>query len=143
MIFRSPRDPIELPAVPLGDYVFERLPETADRIALVDGINGRRMTFGGVEATVGRAAAGLFARGYGKGDVFGIYSPNAIEYPLAFHAVARLGGVVTTVNPLFTAGELEKQLRDCEAGCLFTVPALVEKARAAATAAGLREVIVF
>jgi acyl-CoA synthetase (AMP-forming)/AMP-acid ligase II len=143
MIFRSPRPTIDVPALSLGAYVFERLSEIGDRTALVDGINGRRMTFGGVEATIGRAAAGLAARGYAKGDVFGIYSPNTLEYPLAFHAVARLGGVATTVNPLFTVEELEKQLRDCQAKCLFTIPALMPKAQAAATAAGLREVIVF
>src|SRR5262249_44240339 len=73
----------------------------------------------------------------------GIYSPNCIEFALAFHGAARLGGVVTTVNPLFTADELATQLQDCRARCLFTAPALVEKARPAAARAGLREVFVF
>ena len=67
---------------------------------------------------------GLAARGYGRGDVFGIFSPNTLEYPLAFHGAARLGAVTTTVNGLFTADEVATQLRDCGAKCLFTVPAL-------------------
>jgi acyl-CoA synthetase (AMP-forming)/AMP-acid ligase II len=143
MVFRSRRPSIEIPAVPLTTYVLERAPGIAGRTALIDALTGRRMTFGGVEATIARTAAGLAARGYGKGDVFGIYAPNSLEYPIAFHAVARLGGVVTTVNPLFTADELTNQLRDCRAGCLFTTPALMEKARAAAAGAGLREIVVF
>jgi acyl-CoA synthetase (AMP-forming)/AMP-acid ligase II len=143
MIFRSPRPPVDIPAVPITDYVLERAPAIADRIALVDAITGRRMTYGALEATIARTAAGLAARGYGRGDVFGIFSPNTLEYPLAFHGAARLGAVITTVNPLFTADELATQLRDCEARCLFTVPAFMERARPAAERAGVREIITF
>src|SRR5262249_13194614 len=134
MLFRSPLPDVRIPELPLSRFVLERASQVPERVALVDGITGRRMTYAGLEATGARAAAGLAARGYGQGDVFGIYSPNAIEYPLAFHAVASLGGVVTTVNPLFTAPEVAAQLRDCRARCLFTIPPLMEKARAAAAA---------
>jgi acyl-CoA synthetase (AMP-forming)/AMP-acid ligase II len=143
MVLRSPRPPVEIPSVPITAYVMEQARRTPDRFALIDAITARRMTYAGLEATIGRAAAGLAARGYGRGDVFGIYSPNALEYPIAFHGAALLGGVVTTVNPLFTAEELATQLRDCGAKCLFTIPPFMEKARAAASSAGLREIIVF
>ena len=143
MILQSPRPPVEIPRVPVTDFILEKAAETADRTALVDAITDRRMTYAGLQATIGRAAAGLAARGYGRGDVFGIYSPNTLEYPIAFHGAARLGAVVTTVNPLFTADEIGKQLRDCSAKCLFTIPAFMEKARAAAAQAGVREIIVF
>jgi acyl-CoA synthetase (AMP-forming)/AMP-acid ligase II len=143
MVFLSPRPPVEIPRLPVTDYVFEHVRDVEDRTALVDAITGRRMTYAGLEATIARAGAGLAARGYGRGDVFGIFAPNTLEYPIAFHAVARLGGTVTTVNPLFTAGELATQLRDGKAKCLFTIPAFMEKARAAAEQAGLREIIAF
>ena len=115
----------------------------ADRIALVDAITGRRMSYAALEVTIARTAAGLAARGYGRGDVFGIFAPNSLEYPLAFHGAARLGAVTTTVNPLFTADELATQLRDCDARCLFTIPAFMERARPAAARAGVREIIAF
>ena len=143
MLFRSPRPPVDIPRVPVTTYVLERAGDIADRTALVDAINGRRMTYAGLEATIARLTGGLAARGYGRGDVFGIYAPNTLEYPIAFHGAAQLGAVITTVNPLFTADELANQLRDCGAKCLFTIPAFMEKARAAAARAGLREVIVF
>jgi acyl-CoA synthetase (AMP-forming)/AMP-acid ligase II len=143
MLFRSPRPPVDIPSLPVTPYVMEQARRTPDRFALIDAITARRMTYGGLDATIGRAAAGLAARGYGRGDVFGIYAPNVLEYPIAFHGVALVGGVVTTVNPLFTAEELATQLRDCRAKCLFTIPAFMEKARAAAASAGLREIIVF
>jgi acyl-CoA synthetase (AMP-forming)/AMP-acid ligase II len=143
MIIRSPRPPVEIPELTVTDYVLERAKGAAGRTALVDAISGRRMSYGALETTIERTSAGLAARGYGRGDVFGIFSPNTLEYPLAFHGVARLGGIVTTVNPLFTADELATQLRDCEARCLFTIPAFMDRARPAAAKAGVREIIVF
>ena len=130
MILQSPRPPVDIPRVPVTDYILERASQFSERIALVDAITDRRMTYAGLQATIARAAAGLAARGYGRGDVFGIYSPNTLEYPIAFHGAARLGAVITTVNPLFTPDEIAKQLRDCSAKCLFTIPAFMEKARA-------------
>jgi acyl-CoA synthetase (AMP-forming)/AMP-acid ligase II len=143
MIIRSPWPSIEVAAVPLTDYVLEHAQDHADRTALVDAVTGRRMTYGALDAAITGTTSGLAARGYGRGDVFGIFSPNTLEYPLAFHGAARLGAVTTTVNGLFTADEVATQLRDCGAKCLFTVPALMDKARAAAERAGLREIIVF
>src|SRR5258708_16935792 len=113
MLFRSPRPPVDIPRVPVTTYVLERAGEAADRTALVDAITGRRMTYAGLEATIARLTGGLAARGYGRADVFGIYAPNTLEYPIPFHAVSQLRAVITTVNPLFTADELANQLRDC------------------------------
>ena len=54
----------------------------------------------------GGSPTGLAARGFRKGDVFAIYSPNVPEYAVAFHAVSLLGGINTTINPLYTVTEL-------------------------------------
>ena len=83
-----------------------------------------------------RTAAGLYARGFRKGDVLAVLSPNAPEYAVAFHGAALAGGVVTTVNPLNTAGEVAGQLRDARAKFLVTVPPLLDTARKAAAADG-------
>ena len=143
MTFQSPRPPVDVPLVSVTAYVLEKAGEYGSRAALVDAITDRQMTYAGLQATIARASAGLAARGYGRGDVFGIYAPNTLEYPIAFHGVAQLGAVVTTVNPLFTADEIAKQLRDCGAKCLFTIPAFMEKARPAAAQAGVREIVAF
>ena len=60
-------------------------------------------------------AAGLAARGFAKGDVFAIYSPNVPEYALAFYGVSAAGGVNTTISPLYTTDELTRQLTDANA----------------------------
>ena len=48
-----------------------------------------------------------------------------------FHGAASAGGAVTTLNPLYTTGEIACQLRSSGARWLVTVPALLDKAKAA------------
>ena len=91
MIIRSPWPSIDVAALPVTDYVLEHARDHADRTALVDAVTGRRLTYGALDAAIARTAAGLAARGFGSGDVFGIYSPNMPEYALAFHGAARPG----------------------------------------------------
>ena len=38
--------------------------------------------------------------------------PNLLQYPIAFFGVLRAGMIVVNVNPLYTARELEHQLKD-------------------------------
>ncbi len=72
----------------------------------------------------------------------GLFSPNTPAYAVVFHGVLRAGATVTTVNALYTADEVATQLIDAKARLLFTVSALVERADAAAQAAGVEEVLV-
>ena len=89
-------------------------------------------------------ASSLAKRGFKKGDAFAIYSPNLPEYAIAFQAVATLGGVNTTVNPLYTPHELAHQLQDAGAKYLLTVPPFLANAKAAAEeAGGIEEIFVF
>src|SRR5690349_2026850 len=143
MIFRSPDPEIAIPEVPLTRYLLERLAELPDGPTLIDGPTGRAYSRRQVADAIERAAAGLAARGFARGDVMAILSPNLPEYAIAFHAVARLGGVNTTVNPLYTLEELVVQLADAGATHLVTVPAFLDKAVAASQRLGLRELFVF
>jgi acyl-CoA synthetase (AMP-forming)/AMP-acid ligase II len=143
MIVRSPEPSIAIPDVPLTPLLLERAAALGDKLALIDGPSGRSYTFAQWAGAVRAAAAGLAARGLRKGDVFAIFSPNLPEYAIAFHAVSLIGGIVTTINPLYTAAELTYQLKDAGATYLVTVGPFLEKARQAADECGLREVFVF
>src|SRR5215208_5007461 len=143
MIFRSPFPDVEIPEVPLTGFVFGLAAEHAERPALIDGVSGRVLTYAQLAGAVRAAAAGLARRGFRKGDVLALLSPNLPEYVVAFHAVAALGGGVTPVNPLYTVEELRKQLEDSGAKWLATIPQLLERARAAAEGKGLSELFVF
>ena len=88
-------------------------------------------------------AAGLAARGFAKGDVLALSSPNLPEYAVAMYGAMAAGGVVTGASPLLTARELAGQLADGGASVLVTVPPFLEVAREAAARAGVGEVLVF
>jgi len=142
MIVRGPYPEITIPEVPLTPFVFERAERRGEKPALIDGPTGRSVSYRELAESVRRIASGLWKRGFRKGDVLALYSPNLPEYAIAFHAVALLGGITATVNPLYTAEELARQLHDAEAKYLLTVPPLLEKALEAARATGIREVVV-
>src|SRR5947209_6278327 len=142
MIFRSPYPEVTIPETPLTPFVLARAQALGAKPALIDGLSGRAISYAEFDASVQRVAAGLAARGFGKGDVFAILSPNALEYALAFHGATYAGGVVTTINPLYTADEVAHQLADAGAKFLLTAPACLEKATAAARAANVRELFV-
>jgi acyl-CoA synthetase (AMP-forming)/AMP-acid ligase II len=106
-------------------------------------VSGRQLTYRQLSDGVKRVASALRRRGLKKGDVFAILSPNVLEYPIAFHAVASLGGILTTVNSLYTPREIRDQLRDSGARFLLTVPSFMDRASEAIKDLAISEVFVF
>jgi len=143
MIFQSPFAAVEIASLPLTNFLFDHAATYPDKAALIDGPSGRTLTFGQLTGAIRLAAAGLAQRGFGKGDVFAIYLPNLPEYAIAFHAVATLGGIVTTINPLYTPQELAHQLTDSGASYLLTIPMFLDSAKKAAAESGqVKEIFV-
>ncbi len=142
MIHRSPLPDVDIPPVPLTGYVLERAEELGDKAALIDGPSGRTLTYAGLAAAVRSLAGGLAERGFGRGDVLALISPNIPEYALIFHAVAYAGGTVTTVNPTYTEREVHHQLVDAGASLLVTIPMFLQTARKAAEGTGVEQVYV-
>lgn len=143
MIYQSPHPDVDIPDRSLPSFILQDFEDRAAQAALIDGPTGRTLTYGELQKAVPACAGGLAAKGLEKGDVFAIYSPNLPEYAIAFYGVARAGGTVTTINPLYTAEEASRQLQDAGAKYLLTVPSFLEKAQAAADEAGVEEVFVF
>jgi acyl-CoA synthetase (AMP-forming)/AMP-acid ligase II len=138
----SPHPDVTVPDLPLHEFVLADAMRRADQAALIDGPSGRALTYGQLAGGVRRVAAGLAARGFAKGDVFAIFSPNLPEYALAFYGVSAAGGASTTVSPLYTTDELSRQLSDAGARFLLTVPPFLDKALEAAGRSGVEEVFV-
>jgi acyl-CoA synthetase (AMP-forming)/AMP-acid ligase II len=143
MIIRSPYPEITIPDMAFTPFVLQKARQLGDKPALIEGPTGRTITYAQLADSVARVAASLKKRGFGKGEVFGILSPNNPEYAIAFHAVALLGGIVTPINPLYTDHEISHQLKDAGARFLVTVPACLDKANDAAREANIEEVFVF
>ncbi|MBK6367818.1 MAG: long-chain-fatty-acid--CoA ligase [Polaromonas sp.] len=68
-------------------------------------------------------AFGAYLQGLGleKGDRVALMMPNMPQYPIAVAAILRAGLVVVNVNPLYTARELEHQLKDSGAKAIVII----------------------
>ena len=73
---------------------------------------GKEFRFGYVDSVSRAFAAYLQSLGLSKGDRVALMMPNVPQYPVAVAAILRAGYVVVNVNPLYTARELEHQLKD-------------------------------
>ena len=56
-----------------------------------------------------------------RGDRVALMMPNLLQYPVALYGVLRAGMIVVNVNPLYTARELEHQLKDSGARAIVIV----------------------
>jgi acyl-CoA synthetase (AMP-forming)/AMP-acid ligase II len=129
MIFTSPYPDIDIPAAALTDFVLEHSARYGDKPALIDGTSGRVLTHAETARAIRAAAGALSARGVGQGDVVALCAPNSPEYAIAFHAIAALGAAVTTINPTYTAEEIDFQLEHCGARALIGAPEMLERGR--------------
>ena len=143
MIIKGPYPDVEIPEIALTPFVMHRAGELAAKPALIDGPTGRAITYAQLSDAIAIVAYNLEQRGFKKGEVLGIISPNCPEYAIAFHATALLGGIVTPINPLYTHYEIAHQLKDAHARFLVCTPLCLEKSRQAAFEAGVEEIFVF
>jgi len=143
MIFRSPFPSLDIPNLSVTAFALRHAQRLADKPALIDGATGDALTFGELAAAVHRTAVGLTAHGFGKGDVFAILAPNSIEFGVAFHAIASIGGITAPLNPQSTPDEVSNRIHETGAVCLVTTPELLEACRHAVERCRLREIVVF
>ena len=81
--------------------------------------NDATRTFAQVKNTADRIANFLASRGIQKGDRVAIFLPNLPHYPAIFFGILKAGAVCVTCNPLYTANELNYQLKDAGAKAVF------------------------
>ena len=82
---------------------------------------GKDLSFAQTDQDSLAMAAYLQSLGLSKGDRVAIMMPNVPQYPVAVAAVLRAGLVVVNVNPLYTARELEHQLKDSGAKAIVII----------------------
>ena len=81
----------------------------------------RFITYADVDLMSKKLGAWLQAQGLSKGARVALMMPNVLQYPIAIAAVLRAGYVVVNVNPLYTARELEHQLKDSGAEAIIVL----------------------
>jgi acyl-CoA synthetase (AMP-forming)/AMP-acid ligase II len=137
-VFTSLIPDVEIPELSVYDYLFASLTdEELGLIALIDPATGAETTYGALRAQIDWFAGALAARGVGTETVIGLLCPNVPAFATVFHGALRAGATVTTINSLYTPGEIEKQLKDAGATWLITVSPLLPQAQVAAQACGI------
>ena len=137
-MFASPYPDVEIPDQSIFDYLFGSLTEPElGLVALVDPQTGAETSYRSLRDQVGAVAGALAALGVGPETTVGLICPNSPAFVVAFHGLLRAGATVTTINALYTAGEIRTQLVNSHATWLVTVSALLQQAAEAADAAGI------
>jgi long-chain acyl-CoA synthetase len=92
----------------------------AERPAFIN--MGAEITFAELEQQ-SQAFAAYLQHEFGlvKGDKFAIMVPNCLQYPVALFGALLAGLTVVNVNPLYTARELEHQLKDSGAKAMLII----------------------
>ncbi|WP_406335821.1 4-coumarate--CoA ligase family protein [Streptomyces sp. NBC_00203] len=137
-MFASPFPDVEIPEVSVYDFLFAEVDQAdLDHVALIDTSGGAQTTYRELIERVNATAGALAARGIGVGDVVGLLAPNSSLFAVTFHGILRAGAAATTINALFTAHDIAKQLTDAKATMLITVSALLPQAQEAARTVGI------
>jgi len=97
----------------------ESFSKFADRTAY--SFMGKELSFAQTDQESLGLAAYLQSLGLSKGDRVAVMMPNVPQYPVTVAAILRAGLVVVNVNPLYTARELEYQLKDSGAKAIVII----------------------
>jgi len=127
VIFKSPIE-IDIPKTDFFDYVLGDISGVEEKPALTDGLTGRTLTYAEIKLKSARLGQSMMERGYRRGDVVAIMSPNVIEYVLTFFGCAYVGITVTLLNPLETPTVIRSQLFETNAKALFVFPMFAQNA---------------
>ena len=100
----------------LGDLFEKSVAQYRERPAFHS--MGKTITFGELDKQSRDFAAWMQAKGLGKGARIAIMMPNCLQYPVVMFGALRAGYTVVNVNPLYTARELEHQLKDSGADAI-------------------------
>ena len=112
--------PAELPPAPfrsvreLFEHAFDAYPERASYTNMGTTLTYRQLD----EMSMQFACYLQQTLGLVRGERVAIMLPNILQYPVALCGIFRAGLVVVNVNPLYTARELEHQLKDSGAKCI-------------------------
>lgn len=110
------RPPLEYPRIPYGDMLTQGASRGPENVAVV--FRDTSLTFRELDALAHRFARALRALGVAHGDKVALLTTNCPEYIIAFYAIARLGAVVSPMNPSYKEREIEYQLNDSEAAAI-------------------------
>lgn len=103
---------------------------------------GHTLSYGELDRLSDAFAVGLVRLGVRKGDRVAILMPNAPQYVIAELGIWKAGGIVASINPLYTGAELEHMFKECDAETVVTLSLFYDKVKEVQPRTPLRRVIV-
>ena len=110
-VITSPCQRVVIPSssgISLPDFVWEQsVKHHATKTALIDGISGNSYTYKEASDESKKFGMALHCHmNLKRGDVIAFFMPNCPEYITSLLGTIGIGGVVTTINPNYTANEV-------------------------------------
>jgi len=140
-MMRSPLPDVDIPEVPITEFVLRYADITPDKIAICDGLGETGYTYAALCGRIHRLAGALAAEGVGPGTVVALMASNCPDYAVVFHAVAVAGATLTTVNPTYTPEEVRFQLIDSRATWAICVEAALPVLQEAISGTDVEQVV--
>ena len=134
------RPPLQYPSFPYAQmltHTAERYPEYT---ALV--FNDVNLTYRELEMLVNAFANALLALGIRKGQAVCLFMTNRPEYMISWFAIARIGAVVSPMNPSYKEREVAYQLSNSEAVAIIAQEELLPLVQAARAQAPALELVI-
>jgi len=116
---------LDFPRITLYELLSERAHEIPDKPVLW--FLNTFMTYKKLLEHVDSFASGLAALGVKKGDVVALALANCFQYPIAYYAAAKLGAILTGVNPISKPLEIIHQLESTQPTTLVALDAIYER----------------
>lgn len=131
-IIKSPYKDVEIPSCTLHEYVWKNFDKWPEKTAVICATTGRGYTYEQAFKLSNTFAANLRKKfNLRDGDVVAVMLPNVPDYPIVTLGILAAGGVVTSINPAYTAHEVQRQLHLSDAKLIVTFPQIVKVIRKA------------
>ncbi|KEF53685.1 uncharacterized protein A1O9_10085 [Exophiala aquamarina CBS 119918] len=144
MGYKSLFPDLEIPKCNVLSFLFPQGKQPSDQAIWIDAADPRHfLTPRLCLSWVRRLGFGLDRLGIGRQQVVMIFTPNHIFVPVAYLGIVGSGRIFSAANPVYTVNEVEYQIKNTGASCIFVHPDHVETAVEAARRAGLDQSKIF
>ncbi|XP_055708156.1 uncharacterized protein LOC129804652 [Phlebotomus papatasi] len=111
----------------LGEMCYYYLNKNRDKSRLIDGVTGRKFSFGAIKDKALHLAEFFRQVGIKEGDVIGICCENRIEFTITMHGAYFVGATIVPINYLFKDLEMIHIIQLTQPKIIFGSEFAIEK----------------
>jgi long-chain acyl-CoA synthetase len=130
---------LEYPAITLHELFFQSAEKYPGIVCMRYG--AVEYSYSETSELIKRFAASMIRMGVSPGQRIGLVLPNCPEFVIAYYACLLVGAVVVPLNPVYTLGELELQVRKTQIGAIIGWQNRIDLLRQLASRTGISRLI--